>query len=231
MNLEDRAKGLLKLVESYRAKECREAIERASDEAREILRRAWRRERDHLHASVEGERARARSLIQAARAERSTRERSSGDRRNTRLLALAWPLLEARLQANWRDQRRREIWVSQALAAAWETLPVGSWVVRHAPDWEAPERAPPCVALAERLAGRGSPAPGFSADPQLTAGLVVESGAARLDASLEGLLQDRAQLEARLLALLAADSEAGDRPQAGDRPADPGPTRPEEQDL
>jgi hypothetical protein len=231
MNLEDRAKGLLKLVESYRTRECREAIERASDEAREILRRAWRRERDHLHASVEGERARARSLIQAARAERATRERFSGDRHNARLLALAWPLLEASLQASWREPQQREAWVSQALGAAWEALPAGLWVLRHAPDWEAPEQAASCVALAGRLAERGAPAPSFSADSHLAAGLVVESGAARLDASLEGLLQDRAPIEARLLALLAMESVARTEAGAGHRPPDPGAPRSEEHDL
>ena len=37
----------------------------------------------------------------------------------------------------------------------------------------------------------------------MAAGLIVESGNALLDASLEGLLRDRKRLEARLLVLLA----------------------------
>ena len=204
MNVEERAKGLLNLVEAYRRDECRELIDRASAEATGILRRAWRAERAHLHASVEAERTRARALIQAARAERATRERTSGDRRNARLLALAWPQLTATLQQRWREPQAREAWVAQALAAALDALPAGQWTVRHAPDWAAPGQAAPCVAAAGRLAKRGAPAPRFRGDPDLDAGLVVESGAARLDASLAGLLQDRPNLEARLLALLAA---------------------------
>lgn len=208
MNLEERAKGLLKLVETYRARECREVIDRARAEAREILRRAWRRERDHLHTSCEAERSRARALIQAARAERATRARTSGDRLNARLLALAWPRLKTRLEGRWQDPRGREAWVAQALAAALRVLPVGQWTLRHASDWVAPEQASPCMALAEQLAGRGAPAPRFMADPGVSAGLVVECGAARLDASLAGLLQDRPRLEARLLALMAAPMAA-----------------------
>lgn len=214
MNLEERAKGLLKLVETYRAQECREVLDRAGAESVDILRRAWRRERDHLHTSVEAERTRARSLIQSARAERSTRERSSGDRENARLLALAWPRIEAGLLARWQDPGQRDLWVGRALAAALESLPTGPWTVRHAPDWALPQTAAPCVEFTARLAALGAPAPHFAPDPDLTAGLIVVSGAARLDASLTGLLLDRPPLEARLLALLAKAEAAAD-PKAG----------------
>jgi hypothetical protein len=214
MNLDDRAKGLLKLVETYRAQECRVVLDHAGSESVKILRRAWRRERDHLHTSVEAERTRARALIQAARAERATRERTSGDRENARLLALAWPRIEAQLLARWQDPRQRELWVARTLAAALESLPPGPWTVRHAPDWEAPQAAAPCIDLAGRLAALGAPAPSFIADPELAAGLIVASGAARLDASLAGLILDRPPLEARLLALLASAEAAAD-PQAG----------------
>jgi hypothetical protein len=218
MNVEERAQGLLNLVETYRTEECREVIDRARAEAGEILRRAWRAERAHLHASVEAERSRARALIQAARAERATRERTSGDRRNARLLALAWPRLGKLLQGRWQDPQGREDWVAHALASALDSLPAGQWTLRHAPDWSAHKQAAPCVAAAGQLAKRGAPAPTFRADPGLDAGLVVECGAARLDASLAGLLQDRLRLEARLLALLATK----DGGHAGDAGAGPG---------
>jgi hypothetical protein len=204
MNVEERAKGLLKLVEAYRTQECRELIERAKAEVQDIMSRAWRREREHLHTSVEAERSRARSLIQAAQAERATRERSSGDRANAHLLSLAWPLLERGLTARWADHNQRDAWVAQALDGAFDALPAGQWTIHYAPTWSAPERAAPCIALAARLAERGAPAPSFSPAPEMVAGLIVDSGSARYDASLEGLLQDRPRLQARLLALFAA---------------------------
>ncbi len=204
MNVEERAKGLLKLVETYRTQECRELIERAKEEVKDIMSRAWRREREHLHTSVEAERSRARSLIQAARAERATRERSSGDLANAQLLDLAWPLLERGLTARWANPNQREAWVAQALAGAFDALPAGQWTIRYAPNWSGPERAAPCIALAARLAERGAPTPSFIPAPEIVAGLIVDSGSARYDASLDGLLQDRPRLQARLLALLAA---------------------------
>jgi hypothetical protein len=208
MNVEESARTLLKLVETYRGQECREAIDKARAEAAEILRRAWRRERDHLHTSIAAERSRARTLIQAARAERATRERTSGDRVNADLLALAWPHLRALLAARWRDPAGRATWVARALEQALVSLPAGPWTVRHAPDWVAPEAAAPCVAVAARLAEVQAPAPRFLAEPSIVAGLIVEGGSAVLDASLDGLLADQQQLEARLLALLATRSAA-----------------------
>jgi hypothetical protein len=216
MNIEESAKTLLKLVENYRSQECRDAIDKARAEAAEVLRRAWRRERDHLHTSIEAERSRARTLIQAARAERATRERTSGDRLNADLLALAWPRLRALLEARWRDPVGRETWVARALEQALGAFPAGPWTVRHASDWVAPEAAEPCVEVAAKLRARlaaksqakssygAGTALRFLADPTLAAGLIVTGGAAILDASLEGLMTDRQRLEARLLALLAA---------------------------
>lgn len=209
MNVEESAKNLLKLVEGYRSQECREAMDKARAEAAEILRRAWRREREHLHASVQAERSRARALIQAAQAERATRERASGDRQNAVLLAQAWPRLRALLLARWRDPAGREIWVAGALDQARTSLPPGPWTVRHAPDWALPEAAGPSLALMAGPKGEGR-ALRFLADPGIAAGLIVEGGAAVLDASLDGLLADRQRLEARLLALLAA-REGGHR--------------------
>jgi vacuolar-type H+-ATPase subunit H len=207
MNVEESAKNLLKLVEGYRSQECREAMDKARAEAASILRRAWRREREHLHSSVQAERSRARALIQAAQAERATRERASGDRQNAVLLAEAWPRLRALLLARWRDPAGRETWVARALDQARRSLPAGPWTVRHAPDWAPPEAPGPSLALAAGTKGGGQ-ALRFLADPGIAAGLIVEGGAAVLDASLDGLLADRQRLEARLLALLAA-REAG----------------------
>jgi len=209
MNVEESAKNLLKLVEGYRSQECREAIDKARAEAAEILRRAWRREREHLHASVQAERSRARALIQAAQAERATRERASGDRQNAVLLAEAWPRLRALLLARWRDPAGRETWLARALDQARKSLPPGPWTVRHAPDWGAPEAAGPSLAVVAGPKGECR-ALRFLADSGIAAGLIIEGGAAVLDASLDGLVADRQRLEARFLALLAA-REAGHR--------------------
>jgi hypothetical protein len=198
MNTGEREKGLLKLVEDFRERECRRILEEARAQARDLLHQAYRRERSHLHDRVVAERSRAQARIQAARAERSTRERRATERTSVDLLVAAWPRVRAGLLARWEDPSQRRRWIAGYLQQALRMLPRGLWTVRHAAGWADAERSGAAVELAEAL----GQAPRFETDGSIEAGLIVSSGGAVLDASLEGLLADRPRLEARLLALL-----------------------------
>lgn len=197
MNLVDRQKGLLKLVEDYREQECRRILGAAQQDAEQLLRKTYRRERAQFHKRVAAERSRAQALIQAARAERATRARWLSERTSLDLLESAWPLLRERLLARWRVPEQRQRWASCYLHRALDLLPRSRWTVRHAPEWREPERQSVATELTEHL----GQSPRFQSEGRIQAGLIVESGGAVLDASLEGLLQDRAHLESRLLAL------------------------------
>jgi hypothetical protein len=201
MNLDEREAALIRLIEGYREGECRALLGVARAEAREILSRTYRNERARLHARVVAERAGARARIHAAWAERDTRERAGGERTNARILALAWPRLRQRLADRWRAPDSRVAWATGALEQARGLLPAGVWTVRHAPGWDAAEWRPLASALTEALQTE----PRFIVDGSLTAGLVITSGGAVLDASLDGLLKDRTRIEARLLALLLGE--------------------------
>lgn len=198
MKLEERERGLLKLVEDYRERECRRILGAAREKAAETLRETYRKERARLHERVLVERGRAAGRVQAAGAQRATRERRNSDRASAGLLEVAWPQLRAKLIACWRDPRDRRRWVSKYLGQALSSLPKGPWTVRHAPEWGTCEREELAGELLERLDAR----PRFRSDGGLGAGLIIECEGAVLDASLDGLLRDRGRLEARLLALL-----------------------------
>jgi hypothetical protein len=199
MNLDERESGLLALIEGYRDAECRALLDAARAEAAALLARTWRAERARLHARVVAERAAAQARIQAARAEQDTCTRALVEQANARLLADAWPRLCERLRARWSSADDRRDWARGALTQAQRVLPAGAWTLRHAPGWEEAERRPLTAGLAAALGHE----PRCIADPRLAAGLVIERGTAQLDASLAGLLADRARLEARLLGLLA----------------------------
>jgi hypothetical protein len=202
MNLEERERGLLKLVEDYRDAECRTLLEAARVEAEALIARTYRAERARLHQRVTAERSGARGRIHAARAERDTRERAGGERANALLLAAAWPRLHDALIARWQDPDARGDWVDAVIAEAERLLPKGTWTLRHArapgADWQAL-----AAELAQRLGQETRPV----ADAGLAAGLRVECGGAVLDGSLEGLLRDRERIEARLLALWSLESD------------------------
>jgi hypothetical protein len=198
MNLDEREQGLLKLVESYRETECRSLLEAARQEAAELIGRTYRQERARLHERLLAERAGARERIQAARAERDTRTRAGGERASSRILANAWPRIEAALRGRWRDPEGRQTWVQGVHAQARHLLPKGVWTLRHAPDWPEPEWQALGAALTAELGSE----PRFVADGSVSAGLAIEGAGALLDGTLEGLLKDRTRIEARLLALL-----------------------------
>lgn len=200
MNLDERQKGLLRLVEDYREQECGRILAAARQEAAELVRQSFHKQRGHLHSRVVAERSRAQARIQAARAEQATQERRTGEVETLELLKSAWPLLRERLLARWQVPEQRRRWVETYLHRALDLLPHGRWTVRHAPEWREPERRDLLAELTEIL---GQP-PGVQSEGGIEAGLIVESGGAVLDVSLRGLLQDRTRLEARLLALFAA---------------------------
>lgn len=201
MSLEEREAGLLRLIEAHRDRECAALLDAARAEAGATLARAWQEARALLREGVAAERAGARSRIQAARAERATRGAALGGQAKARLLALAWPRLRAHLAGRWADPAGRLVWTGQALAQAGRVLPAGVWTIRHAPGWGPAERQ----AALDGLAAAWESPPRCVVDASLEAGLAIACGGALLDATLEGLLKDRARIESRLLALLGTD--------------------------
>jgi hypothetical protein len=198
VKLEDRERGLLKLVDEYREQECRRMLEAARAEARALIAQAYHKQRALLHTRVVAERGQAQARIQAARAEKATRGRRVSDRANMDLLVAAWPLLRARLASTWSNPRGRRAWTGRFLSDAMDLLPKGRWEIRHAGQWAESERQELLPALEQHL----GQSPRFETDGRIEAGLIIACEGAVLDASLDGLLQDRPRLEARLLALL-----------------------------
>jgi hypothetical protein len=210
MNTEERERALLKLVQDERDKACNQLLAEAAERAAAITHEAHRRERALLHRRVVAERSRAEGLLRAAAAERATAERRLGEAADAALLAAAWPRLREQLGERWAVAASRRQWVETTLEQALRRLPRARWTIRHAAGWPEDERA---AALA-RLGDAGLPEPALRADGDIAAGLVVAAGGAVLDMSVAGLLQDRARIEARLLALAA---RAADNTQAEER--------------
>ena len=207
MNVGERERALLALVEGYRDKECRRILDEAHARAAAMRREAFQRQRAALHERVAAERSRAQALVQAAEAERATRARRRSELRDAALVQAVWPLLEQALRERWAAADSRRAWVELALSEACGRLQHGGWQVSYPPDWPDAER----IETAERIRARCGPAR-FVADGAISAGLVIAAGGALLDFSLAGLLRDRARLEARMLALrgtLAASHDGG----------------------
>lgn len=198
MNLADRASALIATVEQYRLERCAALLEPAHAEARTIVKAALADARRRVTTAIDEERKRLRRDVSALEASLATERRLVAQQRAVRQLGLAWGALRKGLAARWADPVTRRAWVAAHLARGVECLAHdGQWRIRHDAAWGDDER---CRA-AEQLKARGIHA-AFDEDAALAAGFVVTCGHNVLDASLDGLLADRAGIEGRLLQAL-----------------------------
>lgn len=204
MNLDDRMKALLDLVEQFRARRCAELIEPARAEARETIRVALAESRRRVRTAIAEERKRYATEVGAVEAALATDRRLASQRHSVRLLGAAWHILRARLVARWDNAETRAQWVMAHLDRALKAVPrhAAGWQIEHHPAWSDDERA----VARERLRVEGVMPVQFEAATGIAAGFRVVSGHNVLDATLEGLVADRTQLEGRLLHHLEPDA-------------------------
>jgi hypothetical protein len=200
MTLDTRGQALLDLVEQDRVAQCHTIIGQAQAQAATLLAQARADARLRVREAFAEERQHAQARIAAARATLQTERRLHAQRQAAAWLARAWQRLPQALRTRWRDDAARNSWVAAAVEQAERLLPAGRWRVVYGGHWPEAERE----ALAERVQRDDGTALAFEVDASIDAGLRVVSGGNRLDATLAGLLADRDEIGARLLAHEAA---------------------------
>ena len=186
-------RALLDLVESDRARLCDGILGEAREQARALRARAYAGACARMRDLFAEQRRRRRERIAAAEARLATARRLHEQQRIASWLRLASAELPQELQALWRRDDARAAWTRAVLAAARVRLPPGRWHIAHAVDWPQEERDRALGELATDAMPR------WESDPGIAAGLRVTSAGVVLDGTLEGLLADRADVDARLL--------------------------------
>ena len=196
MNLEQRTSALLELVEQYRARRFAELLEPARAEARQVVRAALAEARRRVHTAIVEERKRYAVEVSAVEAALATDRRLFQQRHAVQLLDTAWHDLRARLVARWDAAPSRAQWVRAYLQRALRSVPCasGGWRIQTHPAWSDDERA----RWLEQLRIDGVAQVAFETAGAISAGFRVVSGNNILDATIEGLLADRTQLEGKL---------------------------------
>lgn len=194
MKTDARAAALVALVEADLAERTRAVVEPARAQAREELRAARHAARLRVATAIAEERAACAAKVGAAEARLATARRMARQRQLKALLAEGWTHVAAALAARWRDTEGRGAWVRAALGHARAILPAGAWRIAGPPQWSEDEREAATAALATH--GIQATA---AADATIEAGLRIVSGKVEVDATLAGLLADRAAVEGRLL--------------------------------
>jgi hypothetical protein len=189
---------LLDLVESDRSRLCDQILGEAHERARGLRADANAGARARMRQVFEEQRARRDQRLAAAEARLATERRLHEQQRLAAWLRLASEQLPNVLQALWQQDEARATWARAVLAAARLRMPPGPWRIAHAADWPEDER--------KRVLHIAAPEATLccEADPHIMAGLKVVRGGIVLDGTLEGLLADRSDFEARLLRRLEA---------------------------
>jgi len=195
VSIERQAQALLDLVEADRERRCAQVLGEANSRAAAVRAQAHADARARMQQAFAEQRLLRRERIAAAQARLATHRRLHEQQRTAALLRLAWEQLPAELTALWQQPALRAAWVAHVLASAQALMPRGAWRIVHAPDWPEPGRQ----ALARAHAAEAGTAPLFEADATLSAGLKVVADGNVIDGTLNGLLAERAELEAQLL--------------------------------
>jgi hypothetical protein len=177
----------LELVGESRERRCQAALDAARADAQQVLGAARRDARQRVARAILASREQRARELSAARAELGTRLRLVVQRTEERWLALAWPRLEAELQARWRAPDSRRRWIASALALGRARLEPG-WRIEHPLDLPEGELSMEGAELVPSDA--------------ITAGIRIASGSAVLDATAAGLLRRADSVKGRLLAEL-----------------------------
>jgi hypothetical protein len=195
MKRDDAVSALLRVIAENRDAGCREERDRAAVEARTVVKAAHAEARKRVRAAVEEASLRPAQRLARAEAQHRTRERLEHQRRVKARLQKGWGLLRESLERVWLDPDGRRGWTERAVRRATEALPAGEWRIGHPAGWPEDEKRRARIWLEERNVGVAA----FQPDALVRAGLRFASGHTVLDATLEGLLTDRAAVEARLL--------------------------------
>ena len=200
MTIERRMQALLDIVEADRRTQLEAIMGEAKASAAVLLDEASGAAHDRMRQAFADERRQHEERVHAARANLQTRRRLAAQRRSSALLLLTWQRLPDALLARWRELETRRTWVADVVARARTSLPRVRWQIDHEPAWSPVERD---ELVAKVTPDVGAP-PEFRADASIRAGLRIASGAAVIDCTLDGLLRDRAENGARLLAFFDA---------------------------
>lgn len=208
---------MLERVSQHRDRRVREIEANTSRETRAIVRGARTEARDNVHQAVVHERARIAQGLQQAEARAELEARTRAQQQTLTLLEHMWELIAAELEQRWRGESSRSAWVVAATENARTLLGARSWRIEYAPGLSAADRR-----RSEELARAHSTCEiEWQPAPQLRAGLRISTIGACLDATIDGLLVERGDVEAAFLCeYLAAGSAVSQvgAPPAGAQP-------------
>lgn len=187
---------LLGVVFESREKRCAEIRERAQIQANDIIKQAYTRVRGRVHRHVMILREKHINRISAAHARNQTLIRQRRQATDKEILDSVWPMLRESLKGLWSNSETRSEWLGAAIMRASSTLLEHDWLIEHPVDLNVEEQE----RLKHFLIDDVDKTPGLRVSNDIEAGIRIIVNGTVIDASLEGLLQQKAVIGAMLIA-------------------------------
>jgi len=187
---------LLGIVVENQEQRCSEIRDSARSQANEMLKQAHTRVRSRVHHHIVMLREKYLQRISAAQSRNQTLIRQQRQLADKEVLDTAWPLLREALRALWNDSASRDRWLDAAITSASSSFLQDDWQIEHPFDFNVEDQQ----RLKHYLANIDNRSAELSASDDIEAGIRILVNGTVMDATIEGLLQQKRVLEARLIA-------------------------------
>lgn len=187
---------LLGVVVENREKRCLELREDAQQQARTIIRLAYSKGRVRMRHHIDALREKNRVRVTAAIARNQTLLRRQHQKEDRAILDAAWPLLRQAMLALWDNPVSRHKWLDAAITSASAGLREHDWRIEHPLSLNGEDIKRINLAYTHEN-GKG---PELLVCDDIEAGIRIIARGTVIDATLNGLLQQKTAIEARMIA-------------------------------
>lgn len=192
---------LLGVVVENRDRRCAEVRDNAQGHVNEAIKQVHARVRGRMQRHVLALREKYRERVSAALARNQTLIRQHRQVADKECLDSAWPVLRDALQALWNDPVSRHQWIDAAITGASAKLLKRGWTIEHPAGFSDAEQK----RLQDDFANTAHSKVALTACDDIEAGIRIVVEGTVIDATLKGLLQQRAAIEAMLISRIKQD--------------------------
>jgi len=184
---------LLEIVSDFRQQQCDELLRQAQLQSRQMVRHTYHNARARLRNHILEDRQQLAESVSATRARRHTFSMQQKHQANRKFLNDSWELLKQRLTQRWQQPQNRQLWIQGVVEVALQYLSSTAWQIDHGKQWSASDKKQLIEAVSDKSLT-------FKELESIDAGILIKSGGATVDGTLDGLLSDRERIESEFLA-------------------------------
>jgi len=201
----DTLEHLLGVVTANREQRCAEILDAAHSQSNEVVKQAHSHVRLRMHHHILDLREKYRQRVTAAYARINTLMRQQNQVADRALLDSALPLLQQSLMSLWQKPKLRQQWSDGAIEKASSVLLNDNWRIEYPTSLSAGE--------VERLKHQAvtvhSKTAALTVNDKIKAGIRIIADGTVVDATLDGLLQQRTVIEGMLISRIKYDNTRG----------------------